>query len=120
MPRAFLVVIDSVGIGGAPDADQFFNGDVPDTGANTVAHIARAVGGLDLPHLDQLGLGAAVTLASGDAAPGLGAKPAGAWGAATEISPGKDTPSGHWELAGCRCRGIGTISRTRFPPSHRS
>ncbi|MEP4431935.1 MAG: phosphopentomutase, partial [Hyphomicrobiales bacterium] len=42
MPRAFLVVMDSVGIGGAPDAAQFFNGDVPDTGANTLAHIAQA------------------------------------------------------------------------------
>ena len=41
MARAFLVVMDSVGIGGAPDADQFFNGDIPDTGANTVAHIAQ-------------------------------------------------------------------------------
>ena len=39
--RAFLVVMDSVGIGGAPDADRFFNGDVPDTGANTVLNIAR-------------------------------------------------------------------------------
>ena len=99
MSRAFLIVIDSVGIGGAPDADRFFNGDVPDTGANTVAHIAEAVG-LTVPVMDGLGLGRAVTLASGDVAPGLGAEPAGAWGAATEVSPGKDTPSGHWELAG--------------------
>ena len=110
MTRAFLVVIDSVGIGGAPDAGAFFNGRVPDTGANTLAHIAQACaagqadagrsGALRLPHLDRLGLGAAVALASGEAAPGLGAKPAGAWGAATEVSRGKDTPSGHWELAG--------------------
>ncbi len=100
MPRAFLIVIDSVGIGGAPDADQFFNGDVPDTGANTVGHIADTVG-LNVPTLDALGLGAAVRLASGFDAPGLGAAvPTGAWGAATEVSRGKDTPSGHWELAG--------------------
>ena len=99
MPRAFLIVIDSVGIGGAPDADQFFNGDVPDTGANTVGHIAQSAG-LDVPVMDALGLGAAVKLASGLEAPGLGATPTGAWGAATEVSPGKDTPSGHWELAG--------------------
>ncbi len=99
MPRAFLIVIDSVGIGGAPDAAQFFNGDLPDTGANTVAHIARDVG-LYVPTLDALGLGAAVSLASGDVAPGLDAAPTGAWGAATEVSLGKDTPSGHWELAG--------------------
>lgn len=99
MPRAFLIVIDSVGIGGAPDADKFFNGDLPDTGANTLGHIAKTVG-LDVPTLDALGLGAAVKLASDMDAPGLGRQPAGAWGAATEISPGKDTPSGHWELAG--------------------
>jgi phosphopentomutase len=110
MTRAFLVVIDSVGIGGAPDADRFFNGDLPDTGANTLAHIAQACaegraeegrsGPLLLPHLDALGLGAAIGLASGDAAPSLDTMPQGLWGAATEVSPGKDTPSGHWELAG--------------------
>ena len=99
MSRAFLIVIDSVGIGGAPDADQFFNGDVPDTGANTVGHIAQSAG-LDVPVMDALGLGAAVKLASGLEAPGLGTAPTGAWGAATEVSRGKDTPSGHWELAG--------------------
>lgn len=110
MARAFLVVMDSVGIGGAPDAGRFFNGSVPDTGANTVAHIAQACmagqaeqgrsGPLHLPTLDALGLGAAVRLASGAATPGLRATPTGLWGAATEVSPGKDTPSGHWELAG--------------------
>lgn len=110
MTRAFLIVMDSAGCGGAPDADQFFNGDVPDTGANTLAHIAQACaegraedgrsGPLHMPHLDALGLGAAIRLASGGAAPGLGADPQGIWGAATEVSPGKDTPSGHWELAG--------------------
>ncbi|MFH5775930.1 phosphopentomutase [Paracoccus sp. NGMCC 1.201697] len=97
--RAFLIVMDSVGIGGAPDAAGFFNGDVPDSGANTLAHIARARP-LAMPHLDALGLGAALRLASGQDAPGLGAAPQGLWGAANEVSPGKDTPSGHWELAG--------------------
>jgi phosphopentomutase len=104
MSRAFLIVLDSVGIGGAPDAGRYFNGTLPDTGANTLAHIAqaRAAQGdtLRLPTLDGLGLGRAVRLASGDAAPGLGAAPHGRWGAATEVSRGKDTPSGHWELAG--------------------
>ena len=110
MSRAFLAVMDSVGIGGAPDAEKFFNGDVPDTGANTVAHIAQACaqglaedgrsGPLYVPNLDALGLGAAVCLASGDATPGLDAQPTGLWGCARELSPGKDTPSGHWELAG--------------------
>lgn len=110
MGRAFLVVMDSVGIGGAPDAGRFYNGATPDTGANTVAHIAQACmagnaengrsGPLKLPVLTALGLGAAVRLASGETAPGLSERPGGLWGAATEVSPGKDTPSGHWELAG--------------------
>tara|TARA_R110002074_G_scaffold121025_1_gene255099 strand:+ start:5031 stop:6224 length:1194 start_codon:yes stop_codon:yes gene_type:complete len=110
MARAFLVVMDSVGIGGAPDADTFFNGDVPDTGANTLGHIAQACaagravenrnGPLHLPHMSALGLGAALKLASGMAVCDLDAAVQGTWGAATEVSRGKDTPSGHWELAG--------------------
>ncbi|MGZ9811928.1 phosphopentomutase [Pseudoroseicyclus sp. H15] len=109
MSRAFLVVIDSVGIGGAPDAAEFFNGETPDTGANTLGHIAEACargeaeegrsGPLRLPNMAALGLGQALELASGMADP-FGAEVTGAWGAATEVSPGKDTPSGHWELAG--------------------
>lgn len=105
MARAFLIVLDSVGCGGAPDAAAF-----GDEGANTLLHIARACaagtadqgrkGPLSLPNLDRLGLGAAIRLASGEAAPGLGAAPEGLWGAAEEVSNGKDTPSGHWELAG--------------------
>lgn len=110
MRRAFLIVMDSAGCGGAPDAGAFFNDGTPDTGANTLGHIAQAcaagradigrAGPLRMPVLDRLGLGAAIRLASGLAAPGLGADPDGIWGAATEVSPGKDTPSGHWELAG--------------------
>ncbi|WP_370400663.1 phosphopentomutase [Sulfitobacter sp. JB4-11] len=107
MARAFLVVMDSVGIGGAPDADTFFNGDVPDTGANTLGHIARACaageaeagrsGPLHLPTLARLGIWQAEALANGRPVQG---QAAGKWGAATEVSRGKDTPSGHWELAG--------------------
>jgi len=103
--RAFLIVMDSVGCGGAPDAADF-----GDAGANTLGHIALACaegradqgrsGPLHLPNLDALGLGAAIELASGLKAPGLGTQPKGRWGAATEVSRGKDTPSGHWELAG--------------------
>ncbi len=110
MSRAFLVVMDSVGAGGAPDAGRFFNAGQPDTGANTLAHIAAACaegraeegrsGPLRMPRLDALGLSAAVRLASGADMPGLGGEPGGLWGAAEEVSPGKDTPSGHWELAG--------------------
>ena len=103
--RAFLIVMDSVGCGGAPDAATF-----GDAGSNTLGHIALACaegraeqgrsGPLRLPHLDGLGLGAAIALSTGLVAPGLGATPQGRWGAAQEISRGKDTPSGHWELAG--------------------
>lgn len=110
MARAFLVVMDSVGCGGALDAHKFFNGDVPDTGANTLGHIARECaagraedgrsGPLHIPNLDGLGLGAAVRLASGEEAAGLTRVPSGLWGAVSEVSMGKDTPSGHWELAG--------------------
>ena len=105
MARAFLIVMDSVGAGGAPDAAAF-----GDEGANTLGHIAvecaagRAdlgrAGPLHMPVLDALGLGAGVRLASGAAMPGFDAIPVGRWGAATEVSRGKDTPSGHWELAG--------------------
>lgn len=105
MARAFLVVLDSVGCGGAPDAAEF-----GDEGANTLAHIAQACalgraqtgrsGTLSVPHLDALGLGAAIRQASRAVTPGLDAVPTGVWGAATEVSRGKDTPSGHWELAG--------------------
>lgn len=104
MTRAFLVVMDSVGIGGAPDAGDYFNGDVPDTGANTLGHIAQACaagdadegrsGPLHVPTLAALGVWEAVALAAGKTP-----KP-GPYGAATEVSRGKDTPSGHWELAG--------------------
>ena len=110
MARAFLIVMDSAGAGGAPDAAAYFNAGRPDTGANTLGHIAEACaagraeegrsGPLNMPNLDALGLGAAVRLASGAAMPGFDAEPRGLWGAATEVSKGKDTPSGHWELAG--------------------
>ena len=108
MSRVFLIVMDSVGIGGAPDADQFFNGDTPDTGANTLGHIAQAcaagqaeddrTGPLKIPTLNALGAGAAIKLATGL---DLGwVAPTGAFASATETSMGKDTPSGHWELSG--------------------
>lgn len=100
MSRAFLIVIDSVGIGGAPDAGAFFNGDLPDAGANTLGHILAARGGLEVPVMAGLGLGRALELASGQADPWPGTVVTGGWGAAEEVSPGKDTPSGHWELAG--------------------
>ncbi|MFD2740900.1 phosphopentomutase [Sulfitobacter aestuarii] len=110
MGRAFLAVMDSAGIGGAPDAAQYFNGDLRDTGANTLGHIIEACaageadegrsGPLRIPCLSALGLERAIALASGLELPMPTEEPRGRWGAATEISRGKDTPSGHWELAG--------------------
>ena len=111
MGRGILLVLDSVGIGASADAHVY--GDV---GADTLGHIALSCaegrgdrvglrqGALALPHLDALGLGAAAEAATGRVPPGLtgarrGAKQ-GAWGFAQEVSSGKDTPSGHWELAG--------------------
>lgn len=105
MARAIILVLDSVGCGGAPDAAQF-----GDEGSNTLGHIADACangaaeegrsGPLYLPNLDNLGLGAAVRLSSGHAMPGLDAGAVGTYAAATEVSQGKDTPSGHWEISG--------------------
>jgi phosphopentomutase len=93
MSRVFLFVLDSVGIGGAPDAKAF--GDV---GSNTLGHIAARVP-LHLPNLNGLGLGRAAHLATGQN-PLLGCALRGVWGVGQEISRGKDTPSGHWEIAG--------------------
>lgn len=105
MARVFLTVLDSVGCGGAPDAAEF-----GDAGANTLGNIIKAcaagqaeegrTGPLKVPNLDRLGLGAAVRVSTGIETPGLEAIPQGRWGAATEVSQGKDTPSGHWEIAG--------------------
>ncbi len=108
MPRAILCVLDSVGIGGAPDADAY-----GDTGADTLGHIAQACadgqgdreglrnGPLYLPNLDAMGLGAAAQLSTGTIPPRLTADPkGGAFGVGREVSRGKDTPSGHWEIAG--------------------
>jgi phosphopentomutase len=89
--RAILVVLDSVGIGGAPDAAQY-----GDEGANTLGNIARAVGGLHLPNLARLGIGNLIPIEGVPPAE----RPVGAYGRLTEMSPGKDTTTGHWELAG--------------------
>ncbi len=91
MPRVVLIVLDSVGCGDAPDAAQY-----SDEGSNTLGNIAHAVGGLRLPHLGSLGLGC---LTSIEGVPPV-EEPLGAYGRLTEMSAGKDTTTGHWELAG--------------------
>lgn len=94
--RVLLIVLDSVGAGEAPDAAAY--GDV---GSNTLGNIAAAVGGLHLPNLRRLGLGNILPL---QGVPPL-TEPAelalaGAFGKMQEVSCGKDTTAGHWELAG--------------------
>jgi len=108
MTRAILIVLDSVGCGGAEDAAAY-----GDEGADTLGHIAEACaegrgdrdglrrGPLQLPRLEALGLGRAMKASTGRAPPLFAfPEPRGQWGYGIETSRGKDTPSGHWELAG--------------------
>ena len=90
MKRAFVVVIDACGVGALPDAEQY-----GDAGANTLGHLAEAVGGLHLPALEQLGLGSILPL---KASPPLSGQ--GAYGRLHALGPGKDSTAGHWELMG--------------------
>ena len=89
--RVFLIVLDGAGIGELPDARDY--GDV---GSHTLRHVAEHAGGLELPHLESLGLGNLVAL------PGVRAlaDPAGARAKLTEKSKGKDSTTGHWEMMG--------------------
>src|SRR2546421_2321309 len=91
MPRACVIVLDAVGAGELPDAAEF-----GDEGSNTLANVARAVRGLDLPTLEALGLGNIEPLEGCAPQPGA---PAIA-GRLVERSKGKDTTTGHWELMG--------------------
>jgi phosphopentomutase len=88
-----LLVCDSWGVGDAPDAAAY--GDV---GSDTLGNTARQVGGLDLPNLESLGLGFLTDIQG--VVPR--AEPGTAHGRATEISAGKDTTTGHWEMMGIR------------------
>jgi phosphopentomutase len=95
--RATVLVIDSFGIGELPDADKY-----GDTGSNTALHISEGVaGGADWPNLQRLGLGNASMLLGNElkGCP-LSDKPLASFGVMNEASPGKDTTTGHWELAG--------------------
>ncbi|MEZ5829839.1 MAG: phosphopentomutase [Dongiaceae bacterium] len=107
--RAIILVLDSFGIGATADAAQF-----GDAGADTLGHIAEACaaghadkagvrsGPLHVPNLARWGLGQAAELSTGSVPAGLEAgRIQGAYGCAAEESRGKDTPSGHWEMAGC-------------------
>ena len=91
MKRAVILILDGVGIGQAPDA-----GDYGDVGSDTLGNVARASGGLRLPNLERIGLGNIRSLEGvarrSDAA--------GAWGSMQPASAGKDSTTGHWEIAG--------------------
>jgi phosphopentomutase len=116
--RAFLVVLDSVGIGAAPDA-----ADYGDEGANTLANTARAVGGLRTPTLTAFGLGnIPEQTTGGPAIAGVPSveRPLASFGAMRERSRGKDTTTGHWEMAGLELtEGFRTFPMTgpAFPPA---
>jgi phosphopentomutase len=128
MSRAFILVLDSVGVGGAPDAGRY-----GDEGADTIGHIAgrcaageadeagRRSGSLRLPNLAALGLGEACRAATGQVPAGLDRSrwTQGNAGCAAEISRGKDSQTGHWEIAGVPVHFDWTyFPRTRpcFPP----
>lgn len=128
MARALLIVLDSVGCGGAADAPAY-----GDEGADTLGHIAEACaagsgdrdglrsGPLALPNLARLGLAHACEASTGRPPAGLAkpAEPQGLWGYGVETSRGKDTPSGHWEIAGCPVTfdwGYFTALDPSFPP----
>jgi phosphopentomutase len=90
-PRAIVLVLDSVGVGELPDAAVY-----GDTGSNTLGNTARAVGGLSLPNLGAMGLG---NITSVLGVPPVAA-PTASWGRSIELSAGKDTTTGHWEMVG--------------------
>ena len=92
-PRAIVLVLDSVGAGELPDAALF--GDV---GSNTLGNTSRAVGGLHLPNLQSWGLGNVTEIAGCARNPA----PTASWGRCAEVSLGKDTTTGHWEMMGMR------------------
>jgi phosphopentomutase len=106
--RTIILVADGVGCGGAPDAAAY-----GDAGADTLGNLARRMGGLSLPHLGALGLGRLTAIAGVPPEP----SPRGAWGALTEASAGKDTITGHWEMAGLVTTQAMATFPQGFPPA---
>ena len=105
--RAVILVLDGVGCGSAPDARSY--GDV---GSNTLGNVARAVGGLDLPNLASLGLGRVIPLDGMSST----APVRGAWGMLQPRSAGKDSTTGHWEIAGVHLEKAFPTYPNGFPP----
>jgi phosphopentomutase len=107
MKRAAIIVLDGVGIGEAPDTAEY-----GDEGSDTLGNLARAVGGLDLPHLAELGLGNIKPLAGLE----RHSAPQGAWGILQPASAGKDSTTGHWEIAGVHLQRAFPTYPNGFPP----
>lgn len=105
--RAAIIVLDGVGIGEAPDAGAY--GDV---GSNTLGNLSRAVGGMDLPAFTRAGLGNIASLAG---VPPVD-HPTGAWGLMIPTSAGKDSTTGHWEIAGIHLERPFPTYPNGFPP----
>jgi len=100
--KAILIVLDSVGIGAAPDAKEY-----GDEGAATLQNMAMKIGGLSLPVLQSMGLGnipAIIPDTGGIRGVASVDQPLAGWGAMREVSEGKDTITGHWEIAGIKLR----------------
>ena len=93
--RAAIIVLDGVGIGAAPDQAAY-----GDAGSDTLGNVARAVGGLTLPNLERLGLGACRSIPGLAPGVGPGVGPTAAYGVALPASQGKDSTTGHWEIFG--------------------
>lgn len=93
LKRVVIIVLDSVGVGELPDAHLY-----GDAGSNTLGNVARAVGGLYMPHAQRLGLGNILQVEGVPPTKG----PRGAWGKMAQVSKGKDTTTGHWEIAGLK------------------
>ncbi len=107
MPRATIIILDGVGAGEMPDAASY-----GDEGSNTLKNLARAVGGLDLPTLEGMGLGNIIEIE------GVSRKerPAASWGRMAELSAGKDTITGHWEMTGIVSKRPFSTYPNGFPP----
>ena len=110
--RIFVIVMDSVGIGYEPDADKFYNGNHNDVGSNTWLHISEKMNGLKVPTMNMLGLN--------DLAPALGTNkvdhPYSYVQTMREVSMGKDTLTGHWEMMGIETKEpLVTFTDTGFP-----
>ncbi|NQX64964.1 phosphopentomutase [Paenibacillus alba] len=106
--RISLIVLDSVGIGELPDAKQF-----GDSGAHTIGHIAEKVDGFSLPNLQRLGLGSIAAIKGIPATD----SPEGYYGKMAEVSVGKDTMTGHWELMGLHISTPFNVYPNGFPES---